>query len=162
MPRKNSPTRLEDRRLQLWLHGCALIGAVGLSAVLMMSVKLYRAQQRSPLAAPPERINPNTASVASLVRLPGVGRTRALDIVHYRDRYQQDGSVFQSPQDLERIRGIGPKTAGNISPWLVFEGSEPQINTNEHENVTSRNSKDGLKGRYNLARGNALGCGIPQ
>jgi DNA uptake protein ComE-like DNA-binding protein len=87
--------------------------------------------QRPFLNAAAERINPNTASVASLVRLPGIGRARALDIVHYRDNQHTEKVVFSSPQDLENIKGIGPKTAQNISPCLVFEESEPQMNTKD-------------------------------
>jgi competence protein ComEA len=100
-------------------------------ALLALSVPLYFAHQRPCLNAPPERINPNTASLASLVRLPNIGKARALDIMDYRDHHQQDEPAFQSPQGLEQIRGIGPKTVANIAPWLTFE-EEPRMDTNEH------------------------------
>lgn len=70
----------------------------------------------------PERINPNTASMGSLVRLPGIGRARALDIIHYRQVNAQFETVFESADDLQAIRGIGPKTAEKLAPWLTFEG----------------------------------------
>jgi DNA uptake protein ComE-like DNA-binding protein len=71
----------------------------------------------------PERINPNTAVIGSLVRLPGIGKARALDILHYRQTQTDaaDGPVFSTPDDLQAIGGIGPKTAENIAPWLTFE-----------------------------------------
>lgn len=71
----------------------------------------------------PERINPNTAAIGSLVRLPGIGKARALDILHYRQSQTDaaDGPVFTTPDDLQAIRGIGPKTAEKLAPWLTFE-----------------------------------------
>jgi competence protein ComEA len=71
----------------------------------------------------PERINPNAASMASLVRLPGVGRIRAMEIIQYRQ--EAGGIAFESPASLEEIRGIGPKTIEAMSPWLTFEAAVP-------------------------------------
>ena len=71
-----------------------------------------------------ERINPNDAPSASLVRLPGIGVSRAAAIVAYREDFsEQNGSMpaFQNCNDLQRVKGIGPKTAQNISGWLKFE-----------------------------------------
>lgn len=71
---------------------------------------------------PHEKINPNTAPVGSLIRLPGIGLTRARAIAAYRDvvRQQTDGMAFAGPEDLEQIKGIGPKTAQDIAEWLEF------------------------------------------
>jgi len=68
-----------------------------------------------------ERINPNTASVGSLQRLPGIGRTRAQAIVDYRDAHAPD--AFRTPEDLANIRGIGPVTVRNAAPHLTFQPS---------------------------------------
>lgn len=122
MTRNNSLTCSEQKqRAQLWLRGCILTGAIGLLAVSVMSADLYMAQQHPFLDVQPQRINPNTASVASLVRLPGVGKARAMDIIYYRQNQKQAGPAFISTRDLQNIRGIGPKTAEKISPWLIFE-----------------------------------------
>jgi competence ComEA-like helix-hairpin-helix protein len=70
------------------------------------------------------RINPNNAPIASLVRLPGIGIGRAGAIVAYRknfSRLQPDGQTFQNSDDLQQVKGIGPKTVKNISQWLKFE-----------------------------------------
>jgi len=69
------------------------------------------------------KINPNKASVASLVRLPGVGPVRAKDIVAYRQRItNSSGNVaFQEPNDLQNVKGIGPKTVEKIEMWLKFD-----------------------------------------
>lgn len=70
------------------------------------------------------RINPNEASVPSLIRLPGIGRSRAESIVSYRDDLgaaNTEGRAFRSCADLEKVKGIGPKTAEGICEWLKFE-----------------------------------------
>jgi competence ComEA-like helix-hairpin-helix protein len=70
------------------------------------------------------RLNPNNAPLESLVRLPGIGISRAGAIVEYRERFgDKDGGspVFQSCNDLQKVRGIGPKTVESISEWLKFE-----------------------------------------
>ena len=70
------------------------------------------------------RINPNDAPVASLVRLPGIGVGRAGAIVAYRENFSGKDSrnpAFRNCDDLQKVRGIGPKTAQNISQWLTFE-----------------------------------------
>lgn len=51
-------------------------------------------------------VNINTASSAQLQSLPGVGPTTADRIVDYR---RQNGP-FKKPEDLMKIKGIGPKT----------------------------------------------------
>ena len=66
------------------------------------------------------RINPNEASPASLVRLPGIGITRAGAILAYRENFSEK-TVFQNCSDLQKVKGIGPKTAQNICQWLKFE-----------------------------------------
>jgi DNA uptake protein ComE-like DNA-binding protein len=71
-----------------------------------------------------EKINPNDAPVASLIRLPNVGYLRAKAIVTYRESFRakdDKSQPFQDCNDLQNIKGIGPKTAYNISPWLKFE-----------------------------------------
>jgi len=70
------------------------------------------------------RINPNNAPIASLVRLPGVGIGRAGAITAYRENFsscQPNRQAFQNPDDLQQVKGIGPKTVQNISKWLKFK-----------------------------------------
>jgi competence ComEA-like helix-hairpin-helix protein len=70
------------------------------------------------------KINPNDAPVASLVRLPGIGPGRAEAIIAYREDHDKEhgrGRAFRSAQDLQKIKGIGPKTVENMSAWLRFE-----------------------------------------
>ena len=70
------------------------------------------------------RVNPNEASVSSLIRLPGIGRSRAESIVSYRDDLgaaNTEGRAFSICEDLEKVKGIGPKTAEGICEWLKFK-----------------------------------------
>ena len=70
------------------------------------------------------RINPNDAPMASLVRLPGIGISRAAAIVAYRQDFSEkdsNGPAFQDCNDLRKVKGIGPKTTQNISQYLKFE-----------------------------------------
>ena len=69
-------------------------------------------------------IDPNTASWASLARLPQVGQRRARALVAYRERYRRQhgaaSAVFRGPADLLGVRGFGEQTVGAIKPYLVF------------------------------------------
>ncbi|UCG48589.1 MAG: helix-hairpin-helix domain-containing protein [Phycisphaerales bacterium] len=70
------------------------------------------------------RINPNSAPAASLVRLRGIGMSRAAAIVAYRESFRRSGEggpAFQGPNDLQAVKGIGPKTVENIRQALKFE-----------------------------------------
>jgi len=69
-------------------------------------------------------INPNNACIESLVRLPGLGIGRAGAIVAYRENFSKknnDGLPFRNCDDLQIVKGIGPKTTQNIQKWLHFE-----------------------------------------
>jgi competence protein ComEA len=58
-------------------------------------------------------INVNTATQAELESLPGIGETRAQEIIANRP--------FQSVDDLERVPGIGPATLEKLRPYVVVE-----------------------------------------
>jgi competence protein ComEA len=61
------------------------------------------------------QINLNTASVADLQRLPGVGPSMAARIIAFR---QQNGG-FKSIQDLMNVTGIGQKRMARLAPFVV-------------------------------------------
>jgi competence protein ComEA len=70
------------------------------------------------------RINPNTAPIESLIRLPGIGVSRAKAIVDYRNKFSGGNgvnAVFLSCNDLQKVKGIGHKTVQNLRGWLKFE-----------------------------------------
>jgi competence protein ComEA len=62
-------------------------------------------------------LNINTATIEAFESLPGIGPTKAEDIVAYRDRF---GS-FSSIDDLLNVDGIGPATLDSIRDYLVVE-----------------------------------------
>ena len=59
-------------------------------------------------------ININDASVEELVLLPGIGETRALAIVNYRDI----NSSFKLIQDIQNVPGIGHSVYENIKEFI--------------------------------------------
>ena len=73
-----------------------------------------------------DKVNPNTASWVSLVRLGGLGPTRARNIVAYRETFgRAHGSAaaaFTCADDLQRVKNIGPVTAAAVAEFLVFDG----------------------------------------
>lgn len=71
-----------------------------------------------------EHVNPNTAPLASLLRLAGMGPARAQAIVRYRQAFVTDQpgqKPFQVAEDLTRIKGLGPHTVSAWEPWLKFD-----------------------------------------
>jgi competence ComEA-like helix-hairpin-helix protein len=70
-----------------------------------------------------DRIDPNTADVATLAALPTIGEKRAKDIVAYRDKFHRDGRrglPFERIEDLLKIQGIGAATIAQLKPYLLF------------------------------------------
>ena len=65
---------------------------------------------------PGEKININTAPVLDQTRLPGIGETRALAIV----RYREENGPFKTAQDLLSVSGIGEGTLEKIAAYIKF------------------------------------------
>jgi competence protein ComEA len=72
---------------------------------------------RSEPLADGERIDPNRADEVQLDRLPGVGVATAEAIV----RAREEGVVFRRPDDLTRVRGIGPATVERLEGLLDLD-----------------------------------------
>lgn len=78
------------------------------------------AQAPAPAAAGAQGvINLNTASVAELTRLPGIGESRAAAIIQLRTKMQG----FKSVEDILRVKGIGRKSFKKLEPMLRLQGS---------------------------------------
>jgi len=71
-----------------------------------------------------DKINPNTASWASLARLPGIGPGKAKAIIKFREEYKQSNGrsaiAFQTDNDLCKVKGIGGLTVEKIKEYLVY------------------------------------------
>lgn len=62
-------------------------------------------------------INLNTATLEQLVSLPGIGESRARDILAYREKM----GGFQAPEELMQVPGIKENTFRKIEDKIVAE-----------------------------------------
>ena len=60
-------------------------------------------------------ININTALVAELIKLPGIGETKANNIITYR----QENGNFKSIDDLKNVSGIGDATFEKLKDYIT-------------------------------------------
>jgi competence protein ComEA len=89
-----------------------LAAAFALSPALSRAVASSRPASAVSMADP---IDVNRASAAELSLLPGVGPSLAAAIVADRE----SRGVFRRPQDLDRVRGIGPAILARILPHVT-------------------------------------------
>ena len=76
------------------------------------------AAETMPEAAGP--IDINMADAASLQTLPGIGETKAADIVAYREA----NGPFATVDDLQNVKGIGEKTLEKLKEHITVGASE--------------------------------------
>ena len=97
----------------------AIVAVLGIARVSPPRAVTIPAQLRAPTVdAGAPRVDPQTASARALDALPGIGPSIARRIVEARAR----GAVFERPEDLRRVRGIGPRTVARLAPYLYFTG----------------------------------------
>ncbi len=118
LPRYSARIRPRARGIVLVLIALALAGLL-----VRDRARPIRAGENLPIdkdraEAARQRINPNTASVASLRRLPGVGPKRAAAIVTWREAHPD--TPYHTAEDLTRVHGVGPITAAKAAPYLQF------------------------------------------
>ncbi len=87
----------------------AMSTLLGLLATLAIAGQAMAAKQ-----APSTPVNVNTASVAQLMEVPGIGPAKAQAIVAYRDK-----TPFTSTNDLVNVDGIGEKMLAKIAPYVT-------------------------------------------
>lgn len=63
-------------------------------------------------------VNLNTATEEELVRLPGIGPSKAAAILRMREQRGQ----FKKVEDVMQVRGIGRKTFRKLQPMLTLQG----------------------------------------
>lgn len=76
------------------------------------------------------RVNVNSADAATLQQLPGIGPAYARRIITYRN---QKGA-FKTPEELKKIKGIGPKRLEKILPYLDRSIFQSKIDQNSNTN----------------------------
>lgn len=118
------PPKSEQQRF-LEPEGLAFLVAVWfcvLACVFLTGSYVSRCCQKACIALD-SRVNPNEAPLASLVRLPGIGQARAEAIVAYRRQMTAETgrAAFSDCADLEKVKGIGPKTMEGLCRYLKFE-----------------------------------------
>ena len=69
----------------------------------------------SEVASPEARVNLNTATLAELLTLPGIGETRAQAILAYRAEH----GPFTRIEELQNVSGIGPATYEKLAPYVT-------------------------------------------
>ena len=114
----------EDHR-QAAIQSLAFVIGVSISAVLCLVWVARPSRNGYVVVGLYDRVNVNVEPIGSLMRLPGIGIGRASAIAAYR---RQAGSsrgdrnrVFETCDDLEKIKGIGPKTVEAVRVYVVFE-----------------------------------------
>lgn len=69
------------------------------------------------LAAAVGQINLNTATVAELTQLKGIGEKTAAKIVEYRKQHK-----FETVDELVNVKGVGEKTLAKLRDQLTVKG----------------------------------------
>ena len=108
---------MSQNKIQSFAFCLALSAAVFISIYFVVS-SAGRIEQPSGIRLE-SRINPNYAPQVSLMRLPGIGDRRAKAIENFSK--ENNNKAFENCDDLQKVKGIGPKTAADICEWLKFE-----------------------------------------
>lgn len=99
-------------------------GLLSLLGLLALASPALAAADKKPLPAG-ERVDLNRASAAELMRLPGVGRKRALAIVAHREK-----RPFRKPEDVLQVKGMSPAWLARVKGSLTV-GDPPAARTPE-------------------------------
>ena len=115
---------IRQSRIQSFAFVISIFVAIFLSVYFTSNLQGYQSAANEHKSELENQINPNDAPIASLIRLPGIGLLRAQAIVEYRKNFIEmngDTPAFKNLNDLQKIKGIGPKTAQDMAQWLTFE-----------------------------------------
>jgi competence protein ComEA len=93
---------------------------------LAAALTVAAAPPATPPAGPPQRpaaakptaqnvVNVNTATIADLMTVPGIGKALAERIVDFREK----NGPFDQVGDLVKVRGIGEKSLAKLQPYLT-------------------------------------------
>jgi competence ComEA-like helix-hairpin-helix protein len=108
---------------RLWEY--TLVAVLTVCAVLIAQAAWRVIRPPEPLGAALGSIDLNTADVATLKELPGVGPHLAARIVEYRDQH----GPFASVDDLRNVSGIGPVSIQRLRPLLYVTKTETNDTT---------------------------------
>lgn len=105
----------------LWCTLAVVLIAYAAQAWSQRSGQSWKLQREASAEAPAPsatrwRVDINQASAAELTLLPGIGPVRARRIIEERER----GGPFSSALSVSRVKGIGPKTAQRLAPFVAI------------------------------------------
>lgn len=95
-------------------RGLALLALAG--SLLAATPRTDTARQPIPL------VDLNRATIQQLTQLPGIGKSRAAQIVRYRQLRR-----FTRTTELLRIRGIGKRTFKKLRPLVTVKPKNTQL-----------------------------------
>lgn len=102
---------------------------VGTFLVALLGLMAFRAYAPHLRARPtdtalsPSLVDLNTADRMELIQVSGIGPERADAILTHRAAY----GPFQRVEELDAVRGIGPKTLAKSRPHLMASGGPAQL-----------------------------------
>lgn len=124
MESSGSVQQVEVERARLETVGFAIAMMLSVLLAVCYAISNFRMENETGEVRLEGRINPNEAVAGSLVRLPGVGASLACEVINYRERFRVEdtgAAVFERAEDLQKVRGIGPKKVEQMKEWLRFE-----------------------------------------
>ncbi len=104
----------------MWILLFVCLVSVTVSALLWYPPLLQQSYQPESTApffeVASDTVNVNTAPMEELSLLPGIGSTKALKIIEYRELHGE----FAVLEDLLSVPGIGPETLKDLEPLISF------------------------------------------
>jgi hypothetical protein len=112
------PARLASPRTRAELGLVLILGAVGLDS----AYRLYPLYQLPTICrdAAVLRLDPNVASLAELILLPGLGPGLSQHIIDFRERCPRP-PAFRTIEELDAVRGVGPATLAKMRDCLIIQ-----------------------------------------
>ncbi|MCC7032851.1 MAG: helix-hairpin-helix domain-containing protein [Acidobacteria bacterium] len=92
-----------------------MIGFVLVGAMVVLATAPAVLAQQPPAASRSATIDLNSASIADLESLPGIGRRTAERILEYR----QKSGGFKKIEELMNVKGIGEKSFLRLKPLIA-------------------------------------------
>lgn len=106
------------------------------------TAQLKESKANTSLLPPPVYIN--TASQDELIRLKGIGPSKAKKILEYRSKF----GPFKRIKDLRRVKGIGKKTLIKLRPFIALAPKKPPPRPYVAKQIqSSRSTKNSLPHR---------------